>query len=145
MAEVTGLFVNTVACGWTPSGGSRTALTKITQSAIDKGASDVSFSGDGDKFPTFRCNVMNDPSVTLQGGRVTRYMNLISGAFGTLDFTWGDAKNGSGAGSVLWTLVNAMIGNAGASQPHANFASGSLEIKSYSSDGVTNPLSYSFN
>lgn len=145
MPEVTGLFVNTTGCGFTPTSGSRTALTKITQSAIDKGAADISFSGDGDKFPTFRANVMNDPSVTIQGGRVTQYLALVSGTYGTLDFTWGDAKNGSGAGSVLWTLINAMVGTASGSQPHANFASGSLTFRSYSSDGTTNPLSYSFN
>lgn len=144
MPIATGLYINCFAVGFTPVSSSLQSLTKITQCSFGKGAQNVSFSGDNDRFPTFRANVMQDPFVSFQGGNIGVYLALVAGTYGTVTWTLGDAKNGSGTGSMVFTLVNAMVDDSGAQAGHAQIASGSLAFVSYSSDGTTNPLSYTY-
>lgn len=55
--------------------------------------------------------------------------------------TLNDAKGLTG-GAVVFALANAVFENAEASGHHAQFATVAGTWQAYSSDGVTNPLSF---
>lgn len=145
MPAVTARYINCTSVGFTPTSGSLGSLTGITSVTVSKNATNVAFSGDNDRFSTFRANVMQDPSVSFQGGNVVALFALVAGVYGTVVWTICDAKNGTGSGSATFTLINAMVDDSQFSGQHAQFMGGSLTFQSYSSDGSTNPLSYVFN
>jgi hypothetical protein len=65
------------------------------------------------------------------------------GAVGTFTATHNDAKNGTGSGSITYTLSNAVIAQTNVKGSHRQFGQGTLVLSAFSSDGVTNPLSVS--
>lgn len=136
------LFVNCTLATYTPTPGSLITLTRVSSVAIDKGATSIKYSGDGDRFPTANECYEEDPSVSFQGGNIVQYVGLSAGQKGTLVFKVGDSRNRTGAGSVTWTLINAMPVGASAQVQHKQYATGTLNFESSSTDGITNPLSY---
>lgn len=144
MSTPTGLWKNTVNVGFTPTGGTRSVLNRITKSDIDGGIENVKFAGDGDAYNTFNGNVMQDPSVTFAGGNISGILASIAGAVGSLDWTWPDAQNGIGVGSgaIHWVLSNAVVSAKSASNTHAAIATGSITFDAFSTDGTTNPLAF---
>lgn len=137
------LYVNVLDVSFTPVGGSASPFIRQTRADIDGGVSNISFKGDGDLFPTMETNVSQVPSITLAGGNIKQILGVQAGQIGTLMLTIPDARNGTqpGGGGMLLTLSNAIVADKSASAPHAQFASGSTTFSSFSSDGVTNPLS----
>ncbi len=144
MPENAGLYVNTYDVGWTPQSSSRSVINHITQSAVDRAIRNIAFSGDGDVFPSFRTNVAGDPSVSFQGGNVGRFLAIAQGQKGTVDWTIGDAANGAHVGAIKYTLINALLGSNSSSQANQQFGGATATFESFSSDGVTNPLSYTY-
>ncbi len=117
-----------------------TTLTKITDVAIDYGTEITGFAGDADRYNTTLVNSMNNPKVTVSSGNISQLLALV-GAVGSFTATHNDAKGATGGG-IVYTLINAVCGNVSTSGAHGEYGNSSLEIWSYSSDGVTSPLSF---
>lgn len=138
---MTGLQLNWTAVGFTPSGGSLTTFTRVTNVAITTGGSLIPFAGDNDRFPTVLANAMNMPAVTVTTGNIGQAFGFSPGQRGTWTGTHKDARGASG-GDIVYTLVNATVANNDASGPHGNYGSGNIGWQAFSSDGSTNPLSF---
>ena len=138
----TGRQINWTATGYTPSGGSVTTFTGVTNVDIDAGGQLLAFSGDTDKYATTKVNVMNEPKCTVQSGNPAQFIGLSSGTIGTFTATHKDARGATG-GDIVYTLINAVVASPQVGGAHAQFGQGSLTLESFSSDGVTSPLSFS--
>lgn len=136
-------MVNVASVGFTPTGGSLTAITGVTNFSIDEGGSLIEFSGDGDHGPTTKVCDFIDPQVTLTFADVSLAMTLSPGLRGSLVFTHLDAINKAttGGGAITYTLANAIVANPVGTQAHRQFGSATATFESWSSDGVTSPLS----
>jgi hypothetical protein len=119
-----------------------TGYTRITQMSFNVGGTLQSFNADTDHYPTVVVNLMNQPTASWTGADAAAYMAITPGATGTLTATHVDAAGASG-GSIVYVLVNAVHENTQTSGSHAQFGSATCSFKSFSSDGITNPLSFS--
>lgn len=138
---MTGLQLNWTAVGFTPSGGSLTTFTRVTSVTFTTGGQLMPFAGDDDRFPTVLVNSMNMPSATVTSGNIAQLFGFAPGTRGTLTATHKDARGASG-GDIVYTLANAVVATNDASGQHANYGSGTLPFQAFSSDGSTNPLSF---
>ena len=136
-------FLNWTGVTFTPVGGTPTAITGVTSVAIDSGGSLLKFAGDGDRYNTTVVNDFNDPTITVQAADLAAIRANPVGTVGTFTATHNDAKNGTGSGSITYTLSNAVIAQTNVKGSHRQFGQGTLVLSSFSSDGVTNPLSVS--
>jgi hypothetical protein len=68
-------------------------------------------------------------------------MGITPGTTATLNATLSDAKGATG-GSVVFALANAVFENADTQAQHAQFATVTGTWQAFSSDGATNPLSF---
>lgn len=118
-----------------------TVLNGITDVSIDGGTQFAKFAGDADRFSTTIVNSMNDPTIRVTSGNEAQ-LQALAGAVGSFSCTHKDAKGLTG-GDIVYTLANAVFGNASIGGRHAQFGEATLEIACYSSDGQTNPLSFS--
>jgi hypothetical protein len=136
-------FLNWTGVSFTPVGGSPTAITGVTSVSIDSGGSLLKFAGDGDRYNTTVVNDFSEPTITVQAADLAAIRANPIGAVGTFTATHNDAKNGSGSGSVTYTLANAVVAQNTVKGSHRQFGQGTLTLTSFSTDGVTNPLSAS--
>ena len=135
--------MNWTGVSFTPVNGSSTTITGVTSVSIDTGGNLVKFAGDGDRYNTTVVNDFNDPIVTIQSADLAAIGSNSPGTVGTFSATHNDAKNGTGTGSITYTLSNAVIAGNPIHGAHRQFGQGTLTLTAYSVDGVTNPLSTS--
>ena len=136
-------FMNWTGVTFTPTGGSVTPITGVSSVTIDTGGSLVKFAGDGDRYSTTVVNDHNDPVVTVHAADLAAVRANPVGTTGTFTATHNDARNGAGTGAITYTLANAVISSNPIQGAHRQFGQGTLTIASFSTDGVTNPLSTS--
>jgi hypothetical protein len=136
-------YLNWTGVTFTPVGGQPTVITGVTSVAIDSGGSLLKFAGDGDRYNTTVVNDFNDPAITVQAADLAAIRANPVGTVGTFTATHNDAKNGTGSGSITYTLSNAVIAQTNVKGSHRQFGQGTLVLSAFSSDGVTNPLSVS--
>ena len=136
-------LLNWTGVTFTPVGGSPTVITGVTSVSIDSGGSLLKFAGDGDRYSTTVVNDFNDPTITVNAADLAAIRANPVGTVGTFTATHNDAKNGTGSGSITYTLSNAVIAQANVKGSHRQFGQGTLVLSSFSTDGVTNPLSVS--
>ncbi len=127
---------------WSAVSFASTNITRVTNASVSQGGSLIKFKGDTDVFPTIIASVDIEPSVSITTADVGTMMGFGSGAGGTVLMTMKDAKSQSG-GDVNFTMINAVFENADTSGAHAQFGTVTGTWQSYSSDGSTNPLSFS--
>ncbi len=139
--SVTKRFMNWSGVTFTPTNGSPITITGVTSIQIDSGGSLQKFSGDGDRFSTTVVNDFNDPTVTVHSADLAAVRSFPVGTVGIFTATHNDAKNGTGSGAVTYVLNNAVVASTPIHGAHRQFGQGVLTLASYSSDGVTNPLS----
>lgn len=118
-----------------------TAITRITTGGFGQGGKLIRFKGDTDMYSTVIANVTNEPSATFTTADVGTMMGIAPGTTNTLTATLADAKGATG-GSVVFTMINSVFENADTSAHHAQFGSVTGTWQAFSSDGVTNPLSF---
>lgn len=133
--------MNWTAVGFTPSGGSLTTFSGVTSVSIKEGGTLKKFAGDTDKYPTTVVNDMNDPTISITVADIAALSALATGTVGTVTATSKDAKGATG-GDILYTLSNAVVESFDVGGQHTAFGQGTLTFSSYSSDGVTSPLSF---
>jgi hypothetical protein len=133
--------MNWSAVGFTPSGGSLTTITGVTEIQIDPGGALATFKGDVDVFDTTIVNHENKPKVTVRAADVATIQGLAPGTVGALAATFKDAKKATG-GDILYAIANAVVENTPGGGQHAAFGEATLSLACYSSDGATSPISF---
>jgi hypothetical protein len=126
---------------WTGVEFNSTSITRVTNASIGQGGQLIKFKGDTDIYPTIIANVDNEPHASITTADVGTMMGFIPGTSATLTATLNDAKGAVG-GAVVFTLANAVFENADTQAQHAQFGSVTGTWQCYSSDGATNPLSF---
>jgi hypothetical protein len=126
---------------WTAVQNGSVAITRITTGGFGQGGKLLRFKGDTDMYSTIIANVNNEPNASFTTADVGTMMGFVPGTTTTLTATLNDAKAASG-GSVVFTMINAVFENADTTAQHAQFGTVTGTWQAYSSDGVTNPLSF---
>lgn len=127
---------------WSAVSFASTAITRVTNASVSQGGSLIKFKGDTDIYPTIIAAVDIEPSLSITTADVGTMMGFSPGAGGTVLLTMKDSKLASG-GDVNFTLANAVFENADTGGAHAQFGSVTGTWQCYSTDGSTNPLSFS--
>jgi hypothetical protein len=130
-----------VQANWTGVSHGSTSITRVTSVTIDQGGTLKSFSADGDHFPTVVCGLMAQPKGSVTGGDTGGMMSFANGTVGQFTATHKDAHQQVG-GDVVYTLENCVVENVTTTGNHADFGHATLTFQAYSSDGTTNPLSF---
>ncbi len=117
-------------------------LKRITGGSVGYGGKLISFSGDGDIFPTVVVNNMNDPHASFTTGDIGTLFGFVPGTTSTLLATLGDAKLATG-GAINFSMINAVFETSEVSDSHAQYGVGNASWLAYSNDGLTNPLTFS--
>jgi hypothetical protein len=133
--------LNWTSVSFTPTGGSATAITRVTAGTFGQGGQLVKFKGDTDLYPTVIAAPTTEPHASFTTADVGTMMGFAPGTTGALAATLNDAKGAVG-GAVVFALANAVFENADTSGRHGQFASVIGTWQAFSSDGVTNPLSF---
>jgi hypothetical protein len=118
-----------------------TAITRITTGGFGQGGKLLRFKGDTDMYSTIIANVNNEPHATFTTADVGTMMGISPGSTGTLSATLNDAKGATG-GAVVFAMINAVFETADTTAQHAHFGTVTGTWQAFSSDGVTNPLSF---
>jgi hypothetical protein len=126
---------------WTGVEFASTNITRVTNASVGQGGQLIKFKGDVDNYPTIIANVDNEPHASITTADVGTMMGFSPGTTGTLVATLNDAKLAAG-GAVNFTLINAVFENADTQAQHAQFGSVTGTWQCFSSDGSTNPLSF---
>jgi len=126
---------------WTAVEFGSTPITRVTNGMFGQGGKLLKFAGDTDIFTTIIANVSNEPHASFTTADVGTVMGISPGTAGTLTGTLNDAKAATG-GAVVFTMINSVFENADTTAAHAQFGSVVGTWQAYSSDGVTNPLSF---
>lgn len=126
---------------WTAVSFGSAPISRVTQVSFSQGGSLTSYAADGDHYPTVIVNTMSRPRATVTSGDAAALMAVAPGETGTFSATHKDAR-GEVGGDILYVLANAVAENAETSGSHGEFGSATLGLMAYSSDGVTNPLSF---
>jgi hypothetical protein len=130
-----------VQLNWTSVSFASTAITRVTSVQFSQGGELIEFAGDNDRFPTVIANNMNRPKCSIASADVANLMNITPGTIGTINATQKDALASSG-GDIIWTLANGVHETTDDTGQFSQFASGTATFRSFSSDGATNPLSF---
>lgn len=136
--------MNWTGTSFTPSGGTLTSITGVTDVEIDHRGSVITHSGDGDKFSTTKVNDFSDPMVTITCRDLTTLNGFAVGARGAVASTHNDARYGTTAagGGYSIALANAIVANKTQGGQHRQFGEGRLMFEAESTDGTTNPLTF---
>jgi hypothetical protein len=118
-----------------------TPLTRVTSITFDQGGELIEFAGDNDRYPVVIANPMNRPRCSITSADVATLMGITPGTSGTIAATQVDALQATG-GSVVLTLANAVHESTRDTGQFGQFATATASFRAYSSDGVTNPLSF---
>lgn len=141
----TNRYMNVSSVGFTPTGGSNTALTGVTSAAYDEQISTKKEGADFDQFPTVSVCDYRDPTITIetldaQAGALSS--GIVAGVKGALLLTVRDAYNGAaaGGGAKLYTMSNAQLQGRNMNQAYREYGKQTLVFGAISSDGATHPV-----
>lgn len=126
---------------WTAVSLGTSSITRVTQVSFSQGGSLASYSADGDHYPTVVVNLMNKPRASVTSSDTATLMGIAPGTTAAFSATHKDAKGATG-GDILYVMANAVAENVETSGAHAQFGSATMQLLAYSSDGTTNPLSF---
>jgi hypothetical protein len=128
---------------WTGVAFATLPVTKVTKVSISQGGKLLPFTGDADTYPDTIVSQGNEPSVSLDSGDIATLEGLGGpGSVGTFTATHNDAKLATG-GAIVWTVINCVLENTDADGSAGEYGSGTTTFKAFSSDGTTNPVSFS--
>ena len=126
---------------WTGVSHGTVSITRVTAANFSYGGRLIKFKGDVDGFPTIIANVDNEPHASITTADVGTMMGFIPGTTATLNATLNDAKLATG-GAVVFAMANAVFENADNQGQHAAVRNPTGTWQAYSSDGSTNPLTF---
>ncbi|WP_165072119.1 hypothetical protein [Paludisphaera rhizosphaerae] len=126
---------------WTAVQFNSVALTRITNVSFDKGGSLTPVQGDTDVFPTLLVSLGQNPSASVTSLDPASLMAIAPGTTGTFTATHKDAAKQT-AGDIVYVMANAVAETGGTTGQNAAIGTATQSFKAYSSDGTTNPLSF---
>jgi hypothetical protein len=141
MPQETIMAATNLQANWTAVSHGTTAISRVSQVSFSQGGSLSTYSADGDHYPTVVVNLMNQPRATVTSGDAATLMGLAPGTTASFSATHKDAKGAAG-GDILYVMANAVVENVETSGSHGHFGSATMSLMAFSSDGVTNPLSF---
>lgn len=133
--------INWTAVSFTPTSASAIPITRVAAGMFGQGGHLIKFKGDTDQYPTIIACPDQEPHASFTTADIGTMMGIAPGTTGALAATLNDAKAQSG-GSVVFALANAVFENADSSAQHAQFATVTGTWQGFSSDGSTDPLSF---
>jgi hypothetical protein len=138
----TNRYINATA-SFTPTAGTLTPATGLTNYSYAQNEEIQKFSGDGDRFPTTVVQTYADPMISITVGDIRAFSTVALGTKGTVILTVNDAKNiaTTAGGGFTITGINALISADNPIGAHRNFASNTYTFHAESADGTTNPFS----
>jgi len=86
-------------------------------------------------------NLMSKPTASVTSADTATLMAIAPGTTATFSATHKDAK-GATSGDILYVLANAVVENVETTGAHGQFGTATMKMLAYSSDGTTNPLSF---
>jgi len=126
---------------FTPASGTATTATGVTSVAIDSGGNLLKFSGDGDLYATLVVCDYNEPRADVGLADEAWALGIPTGTVGAFTATHKDAKGASGGG-IVFALSPAVAEKPKASGQHRQIGVAGIGFVGASTDGVTNPLSF---
>jgi hypothetical protein len=135
-------FVNVTNCAFTPTGGTAIPIKGVKSVTYSQNASDVSEGADADLINTTAGVVQIDPHVALEMINPATLNAVAPGTYGVLTWTTNDSRNGNvtGGGALIYTASNAYHMPMAEASQFRQFATSNPTFKTYSADGVTNPI-----
>ena len=117
-------------------------LKEITASDSTRTESLLPWQADGNLYPTRMARVAAMRTLTIHSGDVAGMRSIPLGTVCTIVATLYDSVNGSGSGALTETWINAVVADVPVSGPTNQFAGGTITFMCFSSDGTTDPYSY---
>lgn len=130
-----------VQANWSTVSHNSVSITKVTNATFNQGGTLAAFNADTDHYPTLIVNLMSKPTASVTTADAGTVMGIAPGTTGSLVATHKDSKLAS-LGDIVYTLANAVAENVQSSGAHAQFGTATITFQAYSSDGITNPLSF---
>lgn len=134
-------YFNVGACTFNP--GTSVTFTGVQSVTITKGIQLEPRKGGLDVYNTEICVAARSPSITIEFDSINKQTALGTTA-GTLTVVIPDSSNGaSGTGAITATMTLAVPSQDQISAGHARYGTSSQTWIAKTSDGTTNPLSFS--
>lgn len=130
-----------VQANWTGVSHGAVSITRVGSVTFDRGGSIQTFSGDDDVFPTLVANLSNNPKASVTSADAATIMSISPGTIADFKATHEDAIGAVG-GAINYTMTNACVENVQTSGSHGGFGTATASFVGYSSDGATNPISF---
>jgi hypothetical protein len=131
-----------VQANWCPVSYAGNPLKKITAVNINQGGTLMEHAADCDHYPTVLTNLMSKPTASVTSADIGSLMAIAPGTVGAFSATHKDAM-GQVGGDIVYTLINAVAENTDANGPFGQPGTATFRMRAFSSDGQTNPLSFS--
>lgn len=139
-----GRFMNWSSVAFTPDGGVAIPIKEVQDVQIDPRITFRGASGDGDMTPSAKTVEYVDPRITVRTEDLKTINTIGWGAAGTLTATHNDFMNKAGTGAMTYTITGCIAAPAARGGAHRQTGTGTIEFETYSSDGVTSPISVSY-
>lgn len=117
-------------------------LTGVTSVSIDGTDVTETFFGDALRFPRCVRSVTNQRKVKIACGDIVNVLSVPEGQPCVVTATLDDALNGSGEGSLHFTIKNALRRTGSLSAANNKFAGADLEFDCYGDADDADPVSY---
>jgi hypothetical protein len=140
----TGFHVNVTDVNFQPGGtGSLLPIDGAKEATLDYGVQVIKESGDADIYMSIAAAVGQDPTIAISSNRAFQLLTVSGGTAGTLTFKVPDSHSGvtTGQGGYQITVTNAVFEKHTKTFGHRRFAGLAVAFSTYSTDGVTSPIS----
>lgn len=132
----TGLQMN-----WASVTHGNTSITKVTDVTFTQAIQLTDFFGDTNIYSMVVAAHSGKISATVSSGDESKLMGIAPGTVATLSATHKDALKAA-SGDVVYSLSNAVAGQCNASGAYGQYGKSQITFQAFSSDGSTNPLSF---
>jgi hypothetical protein len=131
------MAITKLQANWNPVSFSGNPITMVTNVGIDQGGQVDTFKADADLYDVVAARLTSRPTCSITSGDEATMMALSGN--GIIVATHNDALKATGGG-VVYTITTAAFENCSASGAHAEFGSSTATFKTFTADGITNPI-----
>lgn len=124
-------------------GSTTITINEVKDVEIDRSATAKMYYGDAGVFSRVLVMKEKKRSVKIVGAQLALLQSVPEDTPCTVSVVFLDARNGTGAGAITATLVNGVCTSNPYKGQATEFGSGDLMFEAFSSDGTTDPLTYS--
>jgi hypothetical protein len=131
------MAITKLQANWNPVTFAAAPITMVTNVSIDQGGKVDTFKADADLYDVVAARLTSQPTCQITSGDEATLMGLAGN--GVIVATHIDALKQTG-GAVVYTITTAAFENCGAAGAHAAFGSSTATFKTFTADGITNPI-----